>query len=152
MEDIISENNVVEDEIYLIFKDSVVCPICSKILINPLMCMKCQKVYCKKCIEEWSKRNDKCPNRCEDPNYQNSIEKNNLLSKLKFKCGKCGEEIFYDNVKNHTETCESNNDFVIINNKDKNACTKSKRMRRLTRDELYKMNRKKIAHITRKIN
>ena len=42
--------------------------------------------YCKKCVEEWSKRKNQCPNRCDNPNYRKSIEKANILSKLKVKC------------------------------------------------------------------
>ena len=98
MEKLINEETVVKSEIYLAFKEEVSCPICSKIIINPVMCMNCQNVYCKKCIDEWSKKDNKCPNRCENPNYKKSIEKSNTLSKLKFKCEKCGEEILYDNI------------------------------------------------------
>ena len=72
----------------------------SKIIIKPQMCMKYQNVYCKKCIEDLSKRNNKCPNRCNNPNYQRSLEKAKILSKLKFKCQKCGNQFSYDELKN----------------------------------------------------
>ena len=78
MENYINEETVVKNEIYSAFKDDVTCPICSKLLINPMMCMRCQNVYCKKCIEAWNKKDNKCPNRCENPDYHKSLEKSNI--------------------------------------------------------------------------
>jgi hypothetical protein len=135
MEGFIREDTIVEDAIYLSFKDSVICPICSNILINPVMCMKCQNVYCRKCIDEWSKKDNKCPNRCENPNYQRSLEKNNILSKLKFKCENCGEEVFYEKVKNHMDECNINGNKVT-----------KKRLKKLKIGEIEKL-RKKVKPI-----
>ena len=83
------------------------------------MCMNCQNVYCKKCIDQWSKKDNKCPNRCENPNYKKSIEKNNILSKLKFKCAKCDKEILYDIVEKHVNECDPNNKEEKEENKEK---------------------------------
>ena len=153
MDDSISEDTVVEDAIYLGFKDSVICPICSNILINPVMCMNCQNAYCQKCIDGWSKKDNKCPNRCENPNYKKNIEKNNILSKLKFKCQKCGEEILYNNVKSHLESCNPNSNSVKNNNNAQNNNTRTKRLKKLTKKELDTMKQKeKLARITSKKN
>ena len=153
MEDFIREDTIVEDAIYLCFKDSVICPICSNILINPVMCMKCQNVYCKKCIDGWSKKDYKCPNRCENPNYQRSLEKNNILSKLKFKCQKCGEEILYDNAKSHIDSCKQNDNFLKIDNNIEDNNLRRKRMKKINKNEIEKMEKKdKLAHITSKNN
>ena len=153
MDDSISEDTVVEDAIYLGFKDSVICTICSNILINPVMCMNCQNVYCQKCIDGWSKKDNKCPNRCENPNYKKSIEKNNILSKLKFKCQKCGEEIFYDNVKSHKDSCKPNDNSLKNDNNVEDNNPRRKRMKRIKKDEIEKMEKKdKLAHITSKNN
>ena len=135
MEKYINEGTVVDNEIYQLFKESVICPICTNILIEPVMCMKCQNSYCKRCSEDWSKKNDKCPNRCENPNYQRSLEKNNILSKLKFKCENCGEQIFYDKVEKHTNECTT---------KDINV--RKKRMRKLNMEEITNL-RKKVNPI-----
>ena len=110
MEKYINDNTIVKNDLYSVFQDLISCPICSNILINPLMCMNCQNVYCKKCIDEWSKKDNKCPNRCENPNFKKSIEKNNILSKLKFKCNKCEKEILYDDVQKHADKCDPNNE------------------------------------------
>jgi len=100
MENYINEDTIIEDDIYSNFKDSVICGICSNILIEPTMCMNCQNAYCQKCINDWSKRDNRCPYHCENPSYKKSIEKSNILSKL-------DGEILYDNVKKHSEICKS---------------------------------------------
>ena len=102
-------------------------------------------VYCKKCIDDWSKKDKRCPNRCENPNYKKSIEKSNTLSKLKFKCEKCGEEISYDNVKKHVDNCESNaiNEETHINNE------RIKRIKKIKRQDIGKTKKNGIsAYIT----
>ena len=104
MEEYINDETIVEDEIYNLFKETVNCPLCLSILINPVICMKCQNVFCKKCADDWSKKDDKCPNRCVNPNYQKSIGKNDILSKLKFKCKKCGNKAYYDDIKIHIDS------------------------------------------------
>ena len=81
MEEYINNNKIVKDAVYNAFKGAITCPLCSNVLIDPIMCTKCQNVYCKKCIDEWEKKNNTCPNRCENPNYQKSIGKQELLSK-----------------------------------------------------------------------
>ena len=109
------------------------------------MCMNCLNVYCKKCIDDWSKKNNKCPNRCENPNYRKSIEKCNTLSKLKFKCEKCGKEIKYDDVKKHADTCEVN----IINQSNQTDNGNIKRLKKIKKEEVNKLKKKgKLVRIT----
>ena len=72
------------------------------------MCLNCQNVFCKKCTQNWLIKNLNCPNGCNNPNYQRSLGKNDILSKLKFKCTRCGNEILYDKVKKHYDSCVSN--------------------------------------------
>ena len=166
MDKYINDETIVKNEIYLVFQDLLNCPICSNILIDPYMCMNCQNFYCKKCIDEWSKKDNKCPNRCENPNYKKSIEKNNILSKLKFKCKNCGKEILYEDVEKHVDSCEPgkkeeikeekiNNiieekiDNIIeekidntIDEKNINIITNNERMKRLTPREAEKIKKK----------
>ena len=105
MENYINENTIIKDELYNAFKESVTCPLCLSILINPVMCMKCQNVFCQKCVGDWSKKDEKCPNRCTEPNYQRCLGKNEILSKLKFKCESCKMILEYNDAKIHKDKC-----------------------------------------------
>ena len=147
MEKIINEETIVKNEIYDAFKDDIICPICSKIIIEPQMCMNCLNVYCKNCVEEWSKRKNQCPNRCENPNYRKSIEKANILSKFKFKCQKCETQLSYDEMKKHANICEQGKKF------EENKVIIKRKMKRLKKEEIEKArNNKNILRITCKIN
>ena len=102
MEKYINEETIIKNENYESFQDMIICQICQCIMLEPVMCLECQNHYCKKCIEDWKKKSDKCPNRCENTIYKNIIEKNRLITKFKFKCIKgCGAEIPFDDIKNH---------------------------------------------------
>ena len=105
MEGYINKDTIVENDLSKIFISFSMCPLCNNILIKPVMCMKCQKNYCKKCIDNWSENNKKCPEGCNAPNYQNSIGKNDILSQLKFRCIGCSKEILYDEAQRHHEIC-----------------------------------------------
>ena len=105
MQNYVNKGTLVENEISKIFEVSSMCPLCNNILINPLICLSCQNNYCKRCIDEWKEKNEKCPKGCESPNYQKSIGKNDILSKLNFKCVGCGKEIPYDQAESHHNSC-----------------------------------------------
>ena len=105
MEDYVNNDTLVEDDITKLFKDTITCPLCKSIFVNPFLCLKCQKVFCKKCIDKWSEKNECCPEKCENPEYQKCIGKNDILSKLKFICVGCEGEIGYDDAESHHNTC-----------------------------------------------
>ena len=157
MEEYINEDSVVQDEIYNIFKDTITCPLCLGVLINPVICMKCQNVFCKKCTDDWSKKDDKCPNRCVGPNYQKDLGKSDILSKLKFKCHKCNNIVYYNNMQKHIdsnckehivkETPTQNN---IIN--DTPTVQKEPKIHKMSTEEVEKLKKegKEITYITGK--
>ena len=105
MEGYINNDTIREDDIVKLYKDTVTCPLCKSILIKPLMCMKCQIAYCKKCIDKWNENNKNCPNNCDSANYQYCVGKNDILLKLKFNCVGCGKEILYNEAESHHESC-----------------------------------------------
>ena len=146
MKDLINEDSVVEDEFYKVFKDSIICPLCLDVLIEPVMCMRCQNVYCKNCTNDWLKKDNKCPNRCNDPNYKKCIGKNDILSKLRFKCKKCGQIVNYNDCNKHKDVSLIMESFEII---DSNSIDK---IRKLTDQEINKAKEegKKITYITSK--
>ena len=79
MEKYINEETIIKNEIYEGFKDNIICPICSCLMIEPVMCLTCQNSIIK-----------------------DVIGKNNFITKFKFKCIRgCGAEIKFDDIKNH---------------------------------------------------
>ena len=61
--------------------------ICTKIVLDPKECSKCQTLFCKTCIEKWQKEKRYCPLQCPDAEYV-KIHKfvNNILMELRFNC------------------------------------------------------------------
>lgn len=85
-------------------KDLIECPICLNILVSPVQCDKCNKCFCKKCINNYAESRVKCPFRCSYPKYSENKYVNNVLSFLSFKCNKgCGQIIKYDDIDKHYE-------------------------------------------------
>ena len=138
--ELISEDNIVKDELYEAFKDSIICPICDEIIIDPVMCMNCQKVFCRNCVQQWGKKDNKCPFRCENPKYKESNEIKSILSNLKFECENCGEIFNYKDIFNH-ENCTPN--IKISNNNIK----KNKKINKTLTFEQLKENEEKGRQI-----
>ena len=100
MEDIekyVNNETIIKDSIYDTFKEFIICPNCKKLIIGPVMCLTCGTKFCNKC-----KDNADSLCKCKNPQYQNIKEEKKMISKFKFKCIKgCGEEIPYNEIKNH---------------------------------------------------
>ena len=143
MEEYINNETIVKDTIYNLFKDSVICGLCNNIFINPIMCMKCQNSYCQKCLD---KNNKVCPNNCNEPNFNKCLSKIDILSKLKFKCKKCGIEYLYHEIKNHSDSCNSSNIPSSIEEK------KEPKLKKISVDEIDQIKKKgkEVEYITGK--
>ena len=154
MDEYINDDTIVEDDFYNSFKDSVACPLCLCILIDPVMCMNCQNVYCKKCVDDWAKKDKKCPNRCENPNYQKSLVKNDILSKLKIKCKFCKMIVQYNEVQNHKENCikDKMESYEIIESPTPTPTLD--KLKKLTSEEIrtFKNEGKNVTYINSKKN
>ena len=146
MESYVNNDTLVENDISKLFKDSIICPICNNIFTNPIICMKCQNTFCKKCIDNWNLNNQNCPKNCEDPVYQNCLVKKDILSKLKFICVGCGNEIQYDEAEKHHKSCCP--DKTSSNTK----IPKRPKIRKIESNEIdkYKKEGEEIEYITGK--
>ena len=145
MDELINIHTIVEDEIYNIFKDSVLCPVCKSIFINPVLCLKCQNSFCQKCIDDKSKNKEECPNKCCEPSFQKSIGKNDILSKLKFNCQKCGGKYYYHEITKHNETCNSikpSNDNIKQSKFKRITAEDSKEIRKRGQEVIYMTGKK----------
>ena len=148
METYVNNKTLVETDIAKVLKSSVTCPLCNNILINPVMCMTCQKVYCKKYIDNSVNSDAKC--KCENQNFQKSIGKNEILSQLKFICVGCGEEKGYDEAEKHHDSCCPGKTAEDMNS---NSTPNGAKLKRLNSEEVaqYNKDNKKIPNIRSKI-
>ena len=106
--DYFSDDCIVENSYYKTLKNLLICPLCNKLFKEPLMCSNCQKVYCKKCLEEYLNKNT-CPNKCQNCKYSKSIIKNEMLSKIIYKCKNCSKEVVQSDINMHLESnCQPN--------------------------------------------
>jgi hypothetical protein len=139
MEEYINLKTVIKNEIYNTFEGFIKCPLCSGIIINPVMCMKCQNAFCKKCAEDWSRKDSKCKNGCLEPNYQKCLGKKDILSKLAFKCQKCQSEFQYDDAEKHSKNCEPKAQIITpLSNNTKTPQPKMEKLSEFEVDELKK--------------
>ena len=147
-----SDDCVIEDDpIYISLKDEIICPLCSKIFKEPFMCNECQKEYCKKCLQKDSKLKI-CPNEKKKRTFNLSKNKNELVSKIKYRCKNCLEVVIQKDIKAHLkENCEHNEEIKrektlaeIINNKKK--LIKLNKEETLFKEISYTLTSKKILY------
>lgn len=121
MEEYINNETIIKNEIFKVLGNSIICNICKNILISPVMCMKCQKEFCKKCIEKEAQCLD-----CGESDFQNCLGKQEILSKLSFKCKKCGKTYFYNDADKHdcSDNQNPNSKFTKLSSTEIEELTK----------------------------
>ena len=93
-----TDDSVVKNETYNSLINFLRCPACLKIFNNPMLCQQCEKVYCKRCIEN---NENKCPSECSESNFIVCNSKNELLSNIQYTCNNCSEVVFKNNINDH---------------------------------------------------
>jgi len=147
--DYFSDDCIVEDILFTSLKDLLICPLCKKIFNEPYMCSKCQNVYCKECLRNFSNFKS-CPNKdnCKSNKFVKSINKNELISKIKYKCKNCSEEVMRCNINSHLESdCEpklQQSQTLLEQYQTK------KRLVKLSSKEMGEIDKSKINHFTSK--
>ena len=75
------------------------------------MCIECQNAYCKKCLETYSNFK-KCPFDDKNAKFSHCIQKNELLSKLRYKCKNCNKEVKQTDIQSHLKAnCKQNDEI-----------------------------------------
>lgn len=156
MEEYINENTIIKNDIYKSLKDSIYCPICKNLMIEPFMCSGCQDTFCKKCVENIEKEKKTCPNKCESPAFKKVISKHSFISKMSFQCIKgCGAEISFNDIKNHySSNCQKDANINPKNVLNTKKGRKNGKIKFLTMNEINKLRKRdeKINYMSSKIN
>ena len=110
----INPNDIEISNNFSVVKSLLKCNVCNGIVVDPVQSKKCDKIYCKKCIN-----NINC--LCKGGIKSNEILKE-ATSKLVIRCKfKCGELIPFEKYKDHIEQKCSNinvkENFFVLNAK-----------------------------------
>ena len=109
------ENELPCYPIYEVFNEKFpdfICQICLSFVLDPVECLTCSSIFCRKCLYEYTLYSKHCPNRC-DINYRpvNRILKN-LISAVKVPCiyfhKGCKEILTFEIYDTHLKQCEFN--------------------------------------------
>lgn len=99
---VIEKNDIINKEEFKVIEQIVTCPICCGVIFNPYQCTKCENIFCKDCIENWQKKSEICPFKCEKSKYKESKLAQRILNIIKIKCKNgCNEEISYGDIVTH---------------------------------------------------
>lgn len=141
-----TDKNLIEDEYYLGIKDLVTCKLCHNILKEPMMCLECQKSFCKNCSEELTIDF----HLCEKPNFIKNKNVIEMIQKLKYLCNNCKQEVKEADIESHIKNgCIKNkNPTKLID-----AIYRKKALKLLTPGEKNKLSdgNVKVNHISGKI-
>ena len=91
----------------LVISPSLRCDICLDLVMNPVECQKCSKIFCKYCIDDWLLKEKECPNKHpfikkELGNYlKKSLDKIILLCPY----NGCTSNHNYNNWLDHVKSC-----------------------------------------------
>ena len=109
------ENDLPCYPIYEVFNEKFpdfVCQICLSFVLDPVECLTCNSIFCRKCLYEYTLYSKHCPNRC-DINYRsvNRILKN-IINAVKIPCiyfhKGCKEILKFEDYDRHLKQCELN--------------------------------------------
>ena len=107
------ENDIPCYPIYEIFNEKFpdfICQICLSFVLDPVECLTCNAIFCRKCLYEYTLYSKHCPNRC-DINYRpvNRILRN-IINAVKVPCiyfhKGCKEILTFEIYDRHLKQCE----------------------------------------------
>ena len=88
------------------------CSICLDLVMEPVECKNCNKLFCKECIESWLKGSNKCPNQhifSKKERLDDWVK--NALDRIFLNCPfkNCNSSYAHSQWKNHIKKCQSKN-------------------------------------------
>ena len=93
---------------YKLLLDEMICPICLKILLDPIECSDCQAIICENCYFILKSADKNCFNEgCKGTYSKANKFVRNILSDLNIRCHGCRKDnIRYVDYLEHIKTCE----------------------------------------------
>ena len=92
---------------YKLLLDEMLCPICLKVLLDPIECNKCQAIICENCYFILKSADKNCFNEgCKGTYVKANKFVRNILSDLNVKCIGCEKDLRYTDYIEHIKTCE----------------------------------------------
>ena len=84
--------------------EHLICLICGLVVLNPLECRTCEKLFCENCVHEWLKKAKNCPNPyCKT--YKEGSVNMSLIKWIELNCcfyvNGCLERIRYEKYFEH---------------------------------------------------
>ena len=145
----IDDDCLIEDDFYNNIKDIIKCQYCYQILKEPMMCNVCTESFCNNCVKKMQKKKSK-NHTCKKAKYVKNLNVIKAMSKLKYLCRNCKNEITKADIENHLKNgCEKNeNPSKLLD-----SLYRKKLLIKLNKDEIRKLGEKNenINHISSKI-
>lgn len=93
---------------YKLLLDEMMCPICLKVLLDPIECNACQAIICENCFFILKSADKNCFNEgCKGTYVKANKFVRNILSDLNIKCYGClKDNIRYEDYLVHIKSCE----------------------------------------------
>ena len=94
---------------YKLLLDEMICPICLKVLLDPIECNKCEAIICENCYFILKSADKNCFNEgCKGTYIKANKFVREILSNLSIKCYGCNKDnIRYTDYLEHIKTCEN---------------------------------------------
>lgn len=89
--------------------EHLICLICELVVLDPIECKTCEKLFCAKCVHEWLKKSKNCPNPyCKT--YKEGSVNMSLIKWIDLNCcfyvNGCKERIKYEKYFEHIKNCQ----------------------------------------------
>ena len=128
---------------YALLLDEMLCPICLKVLLDPIECDQCQAIICENCYFILKSADKNCFNEgCKGKYIKANKYIRNILNELQIKCQGCKKDkIQYDDYLSHIKNCKEYLKNPILN-KIIQINKKTEEISKL-QEELVKLARKK---------
>lgn len=104
--------------------DNIQCFLCFRVPFSPMLIECCDQIICNGCLKMWKEKKSICPH-CREANFKAIIPNKfikRIYSDIKYFCifkekGCTKDDLSYDQIHGHEETCQYNPSRIIQCNK-----------------------------------